>query len=114
MHASAAGVLHDWQQIRAFERVATREYEQGHAHGCDLVDHVKSFDGGEFERMPSRAGVRATMDALQVASLGHLPNNQQRARIEVARPERGKVYLSCVEVPRFMRSVKRTVHISRE
>ena len=85
MHASTAGVLHDWHEIGSLQGIAASQYEHRYFHGCDLVNQVESFGSGEFQRMALRAGIGPTVETIQVAGLSHLPDDQQRSQIEITR-----------------------------
>jgi len=86
-HAALLGVGDEFDDVGALQAVAAGEY-QDRTRTADrrhLVDESAPLGAREFVR--PRVGLRAgaTVEAREIAGLGHLPEDQQRPVVELAR-----------------------------
>ena len=91
LDALFGGIADQFEDVRALQRVAAGEDEDGHLHVGDLVDQALAFGGGQLVGVGDGLGGGAAMLAGQVAGLRDFPDGQERSFVEVQPAAGGNV-----------------------
>src|SRR5437868_8146337 len=71
------------EQIGPLDRISAGKHEDRHLHVRNLVDKRLSFLGTQFPWITIRLCGGAAVHTGQIASLGHLPNCNEGALVEI-------------------------------
>jgi len=71
------------KKIRPLDRVPSCQHEDRYLQGRNLIYEMFAFIGTEFEWISIRLGGSAAMHTREVASLGHFPDGDEWAFVEV-------------------------------